>query len=64
MAEEKNYEKRTTGKTLDDLYRVVKSIDRRVEEVREEIGDFVRMRDDTFDSFYDPAEFYHEHSEC
>ena len=48
MAENNYHTRKTTEKTLDDLYRVVKSIDERVEEILDELSEDIRTRADKF----------------
>lgn len=60
MAEEKYHAERTTDKILEDLYRVVSSIDQKVEEILDEMGDVLRSRDERYGDFYAANDYYHD----
>ena len=46
MATKDYHERRTSGKTLDDLYHVATSIDEKVEEIMDELHDMVEYQRD------------------
>ena len=52
MANEDYHTKETTGATLDDLHRIVSSIDETVEEILDELRDGLRTRSEDYDDYH------------
>lgn len=48
MAENEYHSERTTGKTLDDLYRVARSIDGKVEKILEQLEEANRLESEDY----------------
>ena len=60
MTEDEYHARRTAERTLADIYQVVKSIEEKVEDILEEISEFVSNRGEDYRSYYPRDGFLEE----
>lgn len=63
MTDDKYYQHGTSSKTLDDVYRVVSSIDEKIDKLHDEVSDVLDARNDYYATRdmlgdYDPDSHY------